>query len=189
MKKNQQKNKNRVVVFDAEFTGLDVENDDRIISVGLVEVFNNKAMGKKKDWIINPDGQQSHPRALKIHGLTDEFLKTHPLFYDVAQEILDFIDDDIIVHHCWYGSDDYSTDEIAMNTELVRAGFEAIPHHKWLNMKKWAQAVSPCGNSLDQMLDLYKIDRSARAKHHGALIDAKLTAKVYKKMAPVFRPQ
>lgn len=75
-----------------------------------------------------------------------------------------------------------------MNMEFERAGLQAIPHNKWLNMKKWAQAVSPCANSLDQMLDLYKIDRSAREKHHGALIDAKLTAKVYKKMAPVFRP-
>lgn len=68
-----------------------------------------------------------------------------------------------------------------MNMEFERAGLQAIPHNKWLNMKKWAQAVSPCANSLDQMLDLYKIDRSAREKHHGALIDAKLTAKSIKK--------
>jgi DNA polymerase-3 subunit epsilon len=179
----------RLVVLDTELTGLDIDTGDRIIAVGLVEIFNGKITGVEKEWFMNPEGRASHPDAAKVHGITDAFLKNQPVFKDVAQEILDFIDGDEIVHHCWYDKvTDCSVDEDITNIELVRAGFAAIPHTDWLNIKKWAQQVDPIKNGLDSMLDLYKIDRSSRAQFHGALVDAKLTAEYYLKIAPQFRP-
>ena len=184
----------RTVVLDLEFTGLDVDGVDRIVSVGIVELFNGKATGKKKEWFINPE-RPNDPAAEKIHGLTDEFLKTQPVFKDVVQEIVDFIDDAEIIHFCRYRkSDEHSTDERALTNEFNRAGRKPIPHESWFNMKKWAETLfsasdpkkGPSTISLDNMLDHFKINRNTRAKHHGALIDAELTAELYEKMAPLF---
>jgi DNA polymerase III epsilon subunit-like protein len=57
-----------------------------------------------------------------------------------------------------------------------------------LNIKKWAQQIDPQHNSLDSMLDRYNIDRTSRAQFHGALVDARLTAEYYLKVAPQFKP-
>ena len=179
----------RQVVLDTELTGLKVgqKNGDKIISVGVVEIFNEKVIGKSAIWYINPK-KKNTKKALEIHGLSDKFLSTQPEFKKVAQEILDFIGDSQIIHHCWYRkSDDTSTDERALNFELKDNGFKAIPHHQWVNIKKWAQKLSKDNNSLDDMLTRYGIDKSTRAKNHGALIDAELTAKLYLKMAPSFK--
>lgn len=179
----------RVVVLDTELTGLDLADGDRVISVGLVEVFNGVATGVEKEWEINPEGRKSHPDAALVHGLSDDYLKTQPPFKDVAQEMIDFIDGDEIVHHCWYDKNtDHSTDEDFMNMELQKAGFAEIPHGQWLNIKKWAQQIDPQHNSLDSMLDHFNIDRNSRAQYHGALIDARLTAEYYLQAAPKFKP-
>jgi|TARA_R110000868_G_scaffold290858_2_gene551093 DNA polymerase-3 subunit epsilon len=179
----------RVVVLDTELTGLELDDGDRVISVGLVEVFNGVVSGVEKEWEFDPEGRKSHPDAALIHGLSDDYLKDKPLFKDVAQEILDFIDGDEIVHHCWYDKvSDHSTDEDFMNMEFQKAGFGEVGHGQWLNIKKWAQQIDPQHNSLDSMLDRYNIDRTSRAQFHGALVDARLTAEYYLKVAPQFKP-
>jgi DNA polymerase-3 subunit epsilon len=179
----------RQVVLDTELTGLNVgkPNGDKLVSVGIVEIFNGQVTGKSAIWYINPL-RKSTKKALEIHGLSETFLSTKPEFKKVAQEILDFIGDSEIIHHCWYRqSDDTSTDERALNFELKDNGFKTIPHSQWVNIKKWAQSLSKDKNSLDDMLDRYGIDRNARKKNHDALIDAEMTAKLYLKMAPAFK--
>ena len=39
----------RLVVLDTELTGLDIHTGDRIIAVGLVEIFNRKITGVEKE--------------------------------------------------------------------------------------------------------------------------------------------
>jgi DNA polymerase-3 subunit epsilon len=69
----------RLVVLDTELTGLDIDTGDRIIAVGLVEIFNGKITGVEKEWFMNPEGRNSHPDAAKVHGITDAFLKNQPV--------------------------------------------------------------------------------------------------------------
>ena len=181
----------RSVVLDTELTGLKIHKGHRVISVGLVELFFNSntgfRIGEGKEWIINPDGKESHPEAQKVHGMTSEFLAKFPLFEAHEEEIRAFIGSSKIIHHCWeYGFIDHgknipipTVDEYAMNTEFKKAANIVIPHEQWLNTKIWAEQVAVRGdiedrlnavgypedsrrNSLNAMLAYFGVDTSAR---------------------------
>ncbi len=177
----------RVVVLDAEFTGPDITKGDRIVSLALVEMCDDKFTGREKEWFFNPQGRKNTPTAEKLHGLTAEFLENKPLFKESAPEILDFIDKAQIIHHCWLFEDTaLSKDEVMFNLEMTKAGFDPIAHDRWVNIKEWAKKLDSKQNSLNDMLKYFDIDASARQKHHGALVDAKLTGQYYQKIKPKF---
>lgn len=73
----------RQIVLDTETTGLSAEGGDRIIELGCVELLNRKLTGNNLHLYFNP-GRDSHEDALKVHGISNEFLKDKPKFADVA---------------------------------------------------------------------------------------------------------
>lgn len=73
----------RQIVLDTETTGLSAEGGDRIIELGCVELLNRKLTGNNLHLYFNP-GRDSHEDALKVHGISNEFLKDKPKFEDVA---------------------------------------------------------------------------------------------------------
>ena len=170
----------RSVVIDLEMTGIPLSDGHRVVSIGLVELINAEQIGEKREYFVNPE-RPNNPRAYEMHGLSDEFLAEQPLFKAYAEEILAFIGTSPLVHHCWYGENDHSVDEDFFEMEMQRAGYDTIPHDRWINMKKWAQMISTDANSLNNMLDQFEVDRSGRegVKGHGALDDAELTAQLY----------
>ncbi len=74
----------RQIVLDTETTGLSAENGDRIIELGCVELFNRKLTGNDLHIYFNPE-RESHEDALKVHGLTTDFLRDKPKFATLAQ--------------------------------------------------------------------------------------------------------
>ena len=174
-----------LIVLDLELTGLDIEAGERIVSLGLVKLGKQPSRDTKREWFFNPE-KPSGADGLRIHGLTEEFLSQFPDFQALSAVIHRFIGNGTIIHHCWFReSDDTSTDERALNMEFSRAGLNIIPHSRWINIKKAAIALSATANSLNDMLDRFNIDRSARNKHHGALIDAELTTTLFRKMRQI----
>ena len=77
----------RQIVLDTETTGLSAESGDRIIEIGCVELLNRKLTGNNLHFYVNPE-RDSHEDALRVHGLTTEFLRDKPKFAEVAEEIL-----------------------------------------------------------------------------------------------------
>ena len=67
----------RQIVLDTETTGLSAEGGDRIIELGCVELLNRKLTGNNLHLYFNP-GRDSHEDALKVHGISNEFLKDKP---------------------------------------------------------------------------------------------------------------
>ena len=63
-----------IVVLDTETTGLDYRKGHRVIEIGCILLKNRRVTSEIFHCYINPQ-RQIDPEALKIHGITDQFLK------------------------------------------------------------------------------------------------------------------
>lgn len=164
----------RQVVFDTETTGLSAENGDRILEIGCVELLHRKLTGRRLHLYINPE-RESEEGALRVHGLTTEFLSDKPKFAEVADQILDFMRDaEIIIHNAAF-------DVGFINKELERLNLPPLASHVAgiVDTLALAKEMFPGKrNSLDALCDRLGVDNSARTLH-GALLDAELLADVY----------
>ena len=105
----------RQIVLDTETTGLSAENGDRIIEIGCVELFNRKLTGNNLHFYVNPE-RDSHEDALKVHGISNEFLRDKPKFSAIADELLEYLRDaELIIHNAPF-------DISFLNKELERLG-------------------------------------------------------------------
>jgi DNA polymerase-3 subunit epsilon len=164
----------RQVFLDTETTGLFAEQGDRIIEIGCVEMVNRKLTGNKLHLYINPE-RDSHEEALKVHGISNEFLLDKPKFAQVVDEVLDFIQGaELIIHNAPF-------DVGFMNRELAMLGKQ--PLHTCvsgvIDTLLMAKEMFPGKrNSLDALCARLEVDNSGR-QLHGALLDAELLAEVY----------
>ena len=164
----------RQLFLDTETTGLSAEGGDRVIELGCVELVNRKLTGNNLHFYFNP-GRDSHEDALKVHGISNEFLHDKPKFQDVVQEILDYVQGaEIIIHNAAF-------DVGFLNKELELAGQKPFATYvdgvvDTLVMAK--QMYPGKRNSLDALCDRLGVDNSGRTLH-GALLDAELLADVY----------
>src|SRR3954464_15277859 len=89
----------RQIVLDTETTGLSAEAGDRIIEIGCVELVARKLTGNNKHWYLNPE-RDSHEDALKVHGISNEFLRDKPKFEAVADDLMEYLQDaEVIIHN------------------------------------------------------------------------------------------
>jgi DNA polymerase-3 subunit epsilon len=164
----------RQIFLDTETTGLSAENGDRIIEIGCVELFNRKLTGNNKHFYLNPE-RDSHEDALKVHGISNEFLRDKPKFEAVADELLDYLRDaEIIIHNAQF-------DVGFLNKELELIGKSPFAEFvaSVTDTLKMAKEMYPGKrNSLDALCDRLGVDNSGRTLH-GALLDAELLADVY----------
>lgn len=164
----------RQIVLDTETTGLSAENGDRIIEIGCVELVGRKLTGNNRHFYLNPE-RDSHEDALKVHGISNEFLKDKPKFAAVADELLEYLRGaEIIIHNAPF-------DVSFLNKELELIGREPIRHcvARVTDSLMMAKELFPGKrNSLDALCDRLDVDNSGRTLH-GALLDAELLADVY----------
>jgi len=164
----------RQIVLDTETTGLSAENGDRIIEIGCVELVGRKLTGNNRHFYLNPE-RDSHEDALKVHGISNEFLKDKPKFSAVADELLEYLRGaEIIIHNAPF-------DVSFLNKELELIGRDPIRHcvAKVTDSLMMAKELFPGKrNSLDALCDRLDVDNSGRTLH-GALLDAELLADVY----------
>ena len=164
----------RQIVLDTETTGLSAENGDRIIEIGCVELVHRKLTGNNKHFYLNP-GRDSHEDALKVHGISNEFLKDKPRFSAVVDELLAYLQGaEVIIHNAPF-------DVSFLNKELELIGRPPIRQcvAKVTDSLMMAKEMFPGKrNSLNALCDRLEVDNSGRTLH-GALLDAELLADVY----------
>ncbi len=162
----------REIVFDTETTGLDPLQGDRLVEIGCIELLNRFPTGKTFHCYFNPERDMPE-QALKIHGLTGEFLNDKPLFVHKVEELIAFLGDaQLVAHSAMF-------DLGFLNDELERAGRAALSRERMIDTLLLARRKHPGGaNRLDDLCLRYAIDNSRRTKH-GALLDAELLAEVY----------
>ena len=164
----------RLIVLDTETTGLSAEGGDRIIEIGCVELLNRKLSGNNLHYYLNPE-RDSHEDALRVHGISNEFLRDKPKFEAIADELLDYLNGaEVIIHNAAF-------DVGFLNKELQlaqRPPLKAVVA-KVVDTLAMAKEMYPGKrNSLDALCDRLGVDNSGRTLH-GALLDAELLADVY----------
>jgi DNA polymerase-3 subunit epsilon len=164
----------RQIVLDTETTGLSATGGDRIIEIGCVELLHRKLTGNNRHFYLNPE-RDSHEDALKVHGISNEFLRDKPKFSVVADELLEYLAGaEIIIHNAQF-------DVGFLNKELELLGREALTQHvgSVTDTLAMAKEMFPGKrNSLDALCSRLGVDNSGRTLH-GALLDAELLADVY----------
>jgi len=164
----------RQIVLDTETTGLSAENGDRIIEIGCVELLHRKLTGNNLHFYVNPE-RDSHEDALKVHGISNDFLRDKPKFGQVAAELLDYLQGaELIIHNAPF-------DISFLNKELERLGRPTIHSviESVTDSLVMAKDMFPGKrNGLDALCDRLGVDNSSRTLH-GALLDAELLADVY----------
>ena len=85
-------------MLDTETTGLNVDQGDRLIEIGVVEYDGMSATGRTYHTYVNPGDRQVQAGAIAVHGITNEMLKDAPAFADIADDFLDFIGDHPLVN-------------------------------------------------------------------------------------------
>ncbi|MDR2464038.1 MAG: DNA polymerase III subunit epsilon [Holosporales bacterium] len=160
----------RKIVLDTETTGL--KETDRIIEIGCVELIDDIPSERIFHEYVNPECEVPD-EVVRITGLTYDFLKDYPTFAFYADSFLEFIADDILVIH------NAKFDVGMLNTELQRFGKQPISLIRTIDTVQLARKKFPGSPaSLDALAKRYNIAR----ERHGALIDAKVLAKVYVKL-------
>jgi DNA polymerase-3 subunit epsilon len=164
----------RQVVLDTETTGLEVEQQHRIIEIGCVELLNRRLTGRRYHQYLNPE-RDIDEGAQQVHGLTREELARAPTFSQVHPEFLEFVRDaELIIHNAPF-------DVAFLNAELAR--LEIAPKVtdvcRVLDTLALARQMHPGQrNNLDALCKRYSVDNSHR-DYHGALLDARILAEVY----------
>ena len=167
----------RQVFLDTETTGLSPDNGDRIVEIGCVELLNRRLSGSNKHFYLNPE-RRSHEDALRIHGLTAEFLADKPRFSAVVDELMAYLAGaEIIIHNAAF-------DVGFLDAELERVGRSRFAPQmaSVTDSLSLAREIFPGkSNSLDALCKRLEVDNASRSLH-GALLDAGLLAEVYIRM-------
>ncbi len=162
----------REIMLDTETTGLSPKEGDRIVEIGCVEIIDRFPTGEVYHQYVNP--QRSMPKpAFDVHGLSEEFLSDKPLFADLADGFLEFIEGaKLVIHNAPF-------DIGFLNFELEKADRQIIAWSNVIDTLQMARQKYPgAANNLDALCRRFNIDNSSREKH-GALLDSELLAEVY----------
>jgi len=162
----------REVVLDTETTGLSPRDGHRIVEIGALEMINKVLTGEKFHFYINPERDMPQ-EAYRIHGISSEFLKDKPLFKDIADSFLKFIDNSqMVIHNAPF-------DIKFLNHELSLLNLPSLELTNTIDTLVIARRTFPGAKvNLDALCKKFKVDNSSR-QYHGALKDAELLAEVY----------
>ena len=163
----------RKLILDTETTGLSFDID-KIVEIGIVELKDNVLTQNYFHEYINPEKEISLS-AQKIHGISDEFLTEKPVFSKIAQKLLDFIKDDIIIIH------NAEFDINFINKELQNCGYNKINNIVIDTIKLAKKEFPGQAVNLDSLCRKLSVNNT-RQNYHGALLDATLLSKVYLKL-------
>lgn len=166
----------RQIIIDTETTGIETSQGHRIVEIGCVELIDRKKTDNNFHCYINPE-REMDAEVIAVHGLTSEFLRDKPVFADVLNDFLKFIDQaELIAHNATFdiGFLNHEIRLVNKDARLIDTYAANV-----INTLPLARKMFPGQrNSLDALCKRYKIDLSGR-KLHGALLDAQLLAEVY----------
>ena len=170
---------NRQIILDTETTGLDFKTGHRIIEIGCVEIVNRKFTGNEYHTYINPD-RDSDEGALRVHGLTTEFLSDKPRFSEIYEDFISFIkDSELLIHNAEFDIGFLDNEIKLVSKDLNSIQKEVVKITDTLQIAREKHPGQR--NSLDALVNRYEINGYDR-ELHGALLDSKILGDVYLSM-------
>ena len=164
----------RQVILDTETTGLNPATGDRIIEIGCVEVIDRRLTDRTFHYYVNPE-RDIDAGAFAVHGLSREFLSDKPLFSNIVEQLIEFVDgSEIVIHNAAFDLG-FLDNEFAL---LKRPPFRGLAAKIIDTLLDARQMFPGKRNSLDALCDRFNISNEHRTLH-GALLDAQLLAEVY----------
>lgn len=164
----------RQIVLDTETTGIGHELGHRIIEIGCVELQDRKLTGNHFHVYLNPQ-RAVDEGAFRVHGISTEFLQDKPLFKDIADEFMRFVEGtELIIHNAPFDMGFLNAELALINWPVLLKDYCTVFDTLVLAREKHPGQR----NSLDALCKRYEIDNSNRTLH-GALLDAEILASVY----------
>ncbi len=166
----------RYIVLDTETTGLDPDDGHKIIEIGCVEILDRNITENTFHKYINPE-REIDIEASKVHGLTLNNLKDKPIFSEIYDDFLEYVNQSpIIIHNAPFDVGFLKKEHSFLKDK------KSFLDNEIIDSLKLARKKSPGKkNTLDALCERYSVDSSDRTLH-GALLDARLLAHVYLKM-------
>ena len=134
-----------------------------ICQIGLV-MFENGREVDARSYIVNP-GDYFDPWNVRVHGITEEAVRSAPSFSDIHDELYQQAADQILVCHTHF-------DRVALSQAYTRYSVEPFAC-RWLDTAKVARRAWPqfaqSGYGLSNLAKHFDI----RFQHHDALHDAR----------------
>jgi len=165
----------KLIVLDTETTGLEVSQGHRIIEIGAVLLEDRKRTDQHFHTYLNPQ-RAIDDEAQKVHGISNEKVQNEPLFSEVAESFLEFVQGSILIIH------NASFDLGFLNSELKRASSQYPKLEDICEIEDTlllARSKFPGQrNSLDALSNRFEIGGYDRS-FHGALLDANILADVF----------
>jgi DNA polymerase III epsilon subunit-like protein len=161
-------------VASDHFWVIDVEGSGgtppEIVELAMLEVEHLALTGNKRHWLIRPE-QGIRPAATRIHGLTDDDVVDSPSMEDIADDILQWIENTPIVGH-----------NVRVEVDILSRSIPDWSPQVAIDTLKLAKALKPGLPSYGLAnlgIELGLADKAAQRSgqgHHSALYDATLTA-------------
>jgi len=167
----------RQIILDTETTGLDPATH-RIIEIGCIELENRRFTGNYFHQYLNPE-RAIDEGALAVHGISNQFLADKPLFKDIADSLLTYLQGaELIIHNA-----PFDLGFLDREFGFFNNNFGNLTNYcSVIDTLPLARQLHPSQrNSLDALCKRYKVDNSHRDLH-GALKDAQLLGEVYLRM-------
>lgn len=165
----------RQIVLDTETTGLDPRQGHRIIEIGALELIDRRLSGRDFHVYINPE-RGIEAGALEVHGISEEFLRDKPVFSEIAEDFLAFIDGaELLIHNAPFDIG-FLDNELAIMGHGVASVKDVASVFDTLELAKDLHPGQR--NNLDALCKRYDVDNTSRTLH-GALLDSEILADVY----------
>jgi len=165
----------RQIVLDTETTGLDPKQGHRIIEIGALELVDRQLSGRQFHVYINPE-REIEAGALEVHGITEDFLRDKPVFAEIVEDLVAFVDGaELVIHNAPFdiGFIDNELSLLAHEYTSI-TGIATV-----LDTLELARDLHPGQrNNLDALCKRYDVDNTSRTLH-GALLDSEILADVY----------
>ena len=165
----------KYIVLDTETTGLEVKAGHRVIEIGAVLLNNRKKSEEHFHTYLNPM-RLIDEEATQVHGITNEDLNNQPLFEDIAEEFIEFVDGATLVIHNAQFDVGFLNNELKLTSSTMPKLEEICTIEDSLQMAK--DMFPGQRNSLDALIKRFNIKGYDR-ELHGGLKDANILADIY----------